>query len=65
MALKIDRNPRDRNLDLPPPEGTGKEDAAPQPDRRSWWMTLFLLCAILGAMLALSGENADRQAAAG
>ena len=29
-------------------------DAAPKQDRRTWWMTLFLLCAILGAMLALS-----------
>lgn len=29
-------------------------EAAPKQDRRTWWMTLFLLCAILGAMLALS-----------
>ncbi len=29
-------------------------DAAPKQDRRTWWVTLFLLCAILGAMLALS-----------
>lgn len=27
---------------------------APKQDRRTWWITLFLLCAILGAMLALS-----------
>ena len=29
-------------------------ETAPKQDRRTWWMTLFLLCAILGAMLALS-----------
>ncbi|MGI4789081.1 MAG: DUF881 domain-containing protein [Janthinobacterium lividum] len=29
-------------------------EAEPKQDRRTWWMTLFLLCAILGAMLALS-----------
>ena len=28
--------------------------AAPSQDRRTWWLTLFLLCAILGAMLGLS-----------
>ncbi len=28
--------------------------AAPPQDRRAWWLTLFLLCGILGAMLALS-----------
>ncbi len=26
----------------------------PKQDRRTWWTTLFLLCAVLGAMLALS-----------
>ena len=45
MALEIDRN-RDLN-----PQPTG---IAPKQDRRTWWMTLFLLCAILGAMLGLS-----------
>lgn len=45
MALKIDR-PMDTNPD--------PLQAAPTQDRRTWWMTLFLLCAILGAMLALS-----------
>ncbi len=47
MALEIDRN--DRALDI-----TDSLQTAPKQDRRTWWMTLFLLCAILGAMLALS-----------
>lgn len=29
-------------------------DTAPKQNRRTWWMTLFVLCAILGAMLGLS-----------
>ena len=29
-------------------------ETAPKQDRRTWWMTLFLLCAVLGAMLGLS-----------
>jgi uncharacterized protein YlxW (UPF0749 family) len=45
MALEIDRS---RELNPVPIEN------APQQDRRNWWMTLFLLCAILGGMLALS-----------
>ena len=49
MALEIDRT-TDRPLDVKP----DPLQAAPKQDRRTWWMTLFLLCAILGAMLALS-----------
>lgn len=49
MALEIDRK-TDRALDVKP----DPLEAAPKQDRRTWWMTLFLLCAILGAMLALS-----------
>ena len=49
MALEIDRK-TDRPLDVKP----DPLEAAPKQDRRTWWMTLFLLCAILGAMLALS-----------
>jgi uncharacterized protein YlxW (UPF0749 family) len=45
MALNINR---DINLKSEP------IDAAPKQDRRTWWMTLFLLCALLGAMLGLS-----------
>ena len=45
MALNIDRN---LNLTSEP------VNAAPPQDRRAWWLTLFLLCGILGAMLALS-----------
>ncbi len=48
MALEINRK-KDRALDVTDPLG-----AAPKQDRRTWWMTLFLLCAILGAMLGLS-----------
>jgi len=51
MALNINRN-----INLPP-EPMGAEtqtDIAPPQDRRAWWLTLFLLCAILGAMLGLS-----------
>ena len=48
MALEIDRK-TDRATDIADPLQT-----APKQDRRTWWMTLFLLCAILGAMLALS-----------
>ena len=48
MAIKIDRN-TDHITDAADPLQT-----APKQDRRTWWMTLFLLCAILGAMLALS-----------
>ena len=58
MALKIDRNPvnsNPMNPTVPPqPAGNGQENAAPAADRRGWWLTLFLLCAVLGAMLALS-----------
>ena len=49
MALNIDRNTK--RIMNPNPE---PNDIAPKQDRRTWWMTLFLLCAILGAMLALS-----------
>lgn len=49
MALNIDRN-IDGSLDLNPEQ----INAAPKQDRRTWWATLFLLCAILGGMLALS-----------
>ncbi len=48
MALEINRK-TDRVTDM-----TDPLQAAPPQDRRTWWMTLFLLCAILGAMLALS-----------
>ena len=44
MALNIDRT----NLN------SESLPAAPKEDRRTWWMTLFLLCAVLGAMLGLS-----------
>lgn len=49
MALEIDRK-TDRALSVKP----DPLQTAPKQDRRTWWMTLFLLCAILGAMLALS-----------
>ena len=55
MALEIDRS-TDRTLE-PKPDPLQKTDplqTAPKQDRRTWWITLFLLCAILGAMLALS-----------
>ena len=42
MALNVDR----ANLNEP-------VKTAPQ-DRRAWWITLFALCAVLGAMLGLS-----------
>ncbi len=51
MALNINR---DINL---PPEPIGaapQKDTMPPQDRRAWWLTLFLLCAVLGAMLGLS-----------
>ncbi len=56
MALNIDRNlnrqpePRDAS---PRPDISQKENVPPQ-DRRAWWLTLFGLCAVLGAMLGLS-----------
>ncbi len=46
MALNVDRDVMDIKPD--------PLEAAPKQDRRTWWITLFLLCAILGAMLALS-----------
>ncbi len=55
MALEIEHT-TDRTLDIKP-DPLQKSDllqTAPKQDRRTWWMTLFLLCAILGAMLALS-----------
>jgi len=45
------------------PTGANPTEAAintlPKQDRRSWWATLFLLCAILGAMLGLSFRTQD------
>lgn len=49
MALNADYN-RDKTMDTNP----DPLQTAPKQDRRTWWITLFLLCAILGAMLALS-----------
>ena len=51
MALNIDRN---INLQPEPIGAALQTDNAPPQDRRVWWLTLFLLCAILGAMLGLS-----------
>jgi len=51
MALNIDRN---INLPPEPRDAAPQADAAPPQDRRAWWLTLFLLCGILGAMLGLS-----------
>lgn len=48
MALNIDRDAEHRTDLDPGPQEVSKKD------RRSWWMTLFLLCAILGAMLGIS-----------
>ena len=50
MALNINR-------DILQSESIGaapQTDTLPPQDRRAWWLTLFLLCAILGAMLGLS-----------
>ena len=49
MALEIERS-KDRTMETKP----DPLETTPKQDRRTWWMTLFLLCAILGAMLALS-----------
>ena len=51
MALNINR---DINLQPEPASAAPQTDNAPPQDRRAWWLTLFLLCAILGAMLGLS-----------
>ena len=51
MALNINRD-----INLPPePIGAAPQtNILPPQDRRSWWLTLFGLCALLGAMLGLS-----------
>ena len=51
MALNIDRN---LNLQPEPINAGPQTDTLPPPGRRAWWLTLFGLCAILGAMLGLS-----------
>ena len=51
MALNINR---DINLQPEPRDAASKTDTMPPQDRRAWWLTLFLLCAVLGAMLGLS-----------
>ena len=42
---------------------TPRSEAKPKTEDRSWWMSLFLLCAILGALFGLSfkTQNAIRQ----
>ncbi len=51
MALNINR---DINLQPEPIGAVPQTDNVPPQDRRAWWLTLFLLCGILGAMLGLS-----------
>ena len=50
MALNLSGEKVDRMHDIQPDP---MQNAPPQ-DRRTWWVTLFLLCGILGAMLGLS-----------
>ena len=43
-----------QTMDLNPAAGDPAADNQPRQDRRAWWATLFVLCALLGAMLGLS-----------
>jgi uncharacterized protein YlxW (UPF0749 family) len=42
-----------------PSESSPEHSTEPNNDRRSWWASLFVLCAVLGAMLGLSFKTQD------